>query len=83
MNHYQWVKDEINKLLMTKVVIQGSQSSWSAPFIIIPKGDGGKHRVTGYCTLNKVTQEIYLAHAKSTRYFSQLNGAKYFSMLYL
>ena len=37
MKHYQWVKDEINKLLMSKV-IPGSQSSWSAPFIVVPKG---------------------------------------------
>ena len=42
MKHYQWVKDEIEKLLTAKV-IQGSQSSWSAPIIVVPKGDGGKH----------------------------------------
>ena len=38
MKHYKCVKDEINKLLTTKV-IQGSQSSWSAPVIGVPKGD--------------------------------------------
>ena len=41
MKHYQWVKEEIEKLL-TAEVIQGSRSSWSAPIIVIPKGDGGK-----------------------------------------
>ena len=41
MKHYQWVKDEIEKLLTAKV-IQGSISSWSAPIIVTPKGDGGK-----------------------------------------
>ena len=40
--HYQWVKDEIKKLLTAKV-IRGSRSSWSAPIIIVPKGDGGEH----------------------------------------
>ena len=40
MKHYQWVKDEIEKLLTAKV-IQGSQSSWSAPIIVVPNGDGG------------------------------------------
>ena len=39
MKHYQWVKDDINKLLTAKV-IQGSWSSWSAPIIALPKGDG-------------------------------------------
>ena len=38
MKHYQWVKDEIEKLLTAKV-IQGSRSSWSVPIIVIPKGD--------------------------------------------
>ena len=41
MKHYQWVKDEIEKLLAAKV-IHGSCSSWSAPIIVVPKGDGGK-----------------------------------------
>ena len=41
MKHFQWVKDEIEKLLTVKV-IQGSRTSWSAPIIVVPKGDGGK-----------------------------------------
>ena len=41
MKHYQWVKDEIEKLLAAKV-IHTSRSSWSAPVIVVPKGDGGK-----------------------------------------
>ena len=47
MEHYQWVKDKIEKLLTAKV-IQGSRSSWSAPIISVPKGDGGKHLVIDY-----------------------------------
>ena len=54
MKHYKWVKDEANKLLMAKV-IQKNQSSWSAPIIVVPKGDGGIHLVTDYHTPNKVT----------------------------
>ena len=54
MKHYQWFKDEKNKLLMAKV-IWGSQSSWLAPIIVVPKGDGGKHLVIDYHALNKVT----------------------------
>ena len=41
MKNYQWVKDEIEKLLTAKVICS-SRSSWSAPIIVIPKGDGGK-----------------------------------------
>ena len=41
MKHYDWVKDEIEKLLAAKVICS-SHSSWSAPNIVIPKGDGGK-----------------------------------------
>ena len=41
MKHYQWVKEEIEKLFATKV-IGTSCSSWSAPIMVVPKGDGGK-----------------------------------------
>ena len=47
VKHYKWVKDEINKPLTAKV-IQGSQSSWSAPIIVVPKGAGGKCPVINY-----------------------------------
>ena len=81
MKNYQWVRDEIEKLLTVKV-IHSSRSSWSASIIVVPKGDGGKQLVINYRALNKVTRKIYLANAKSGRYlFSKLNGAKYFSTL--
>ena len=41
MKNYQWVKDKIEKLLTAKVTCS-SRSSWSAPIIVVPKGDGGK-----------------------------------------
>ena len=47
MKNYQWVKDEIEKLLTAKV-IQGSQSSWPAPIIVVPKGGRGKCLVIDY-----------------------------------
>ena len=40
MKNYQWIKEEIKKLLAAKVICS-SRSSWSA-LIIIPKGGGGK-----------------------------------------
>ena len=79
-NHYQWVKDKIEKFLTAKV-IQESQSSWSAPIIVFPKGDGGKCLVIDYCTLNKVTRKFIWPIPKVEDIFSQLNSAKYFSTL--
>ena len=80
MKHYQWVKEEIEKVLTAKV-IQGSRSSWSAPIIVIPKGDRGKHLVIDYCTLNKVSRKFTWPMPKVEEIFSKLNGAKYFSTL--
>ena len=54
MKHYQWVKDKIEKLLAAKVVCN-SRSSWSAPIIVVPKGDGANHLLIDYRALNKVT----------------------------
>ena len=72
IKHYQWVKDE---------VIWGSRSSWSAPIILVPKGDGGKHLVIDYQTLNKMTRKFIWPMPKVEDIFSQLNSAKYFSTL--
>ena len=80
MKHYEWVKDEIEKLLAAKV-IHTSQSSWSAPIIVVPKGDGGKHLVIDYRALNKVTRKFTWPMPKVEDIFSKLNGATYFTTL--
>ena len=80
MKHYNWVKEEINKLLEAGV-IRNSHSSWSAPIIVVPKGDGGKHLVIHYRALNKVMRKFVWPMFKVEDIFSQLNGAKYFSTL--
>ena len=80
MKNYQWVKEEIEKLLTAKV-IQSSRSSWSAPFIVVPKGDGGKWLVIDYCALNKVTRKFTWPMPKVEDIFSKLNGVKHFSTL--
>ena len=78
MKHYGWVKDEIEKLLTTKV-IHTSHSGWSAPIIVVPKGDGGKHLVINYRALNKVTRKFMWPMPKVEDIFSKLNGATYFT----
>ena len=80
MKHYQWVKDEIEKLLTAKV-IHTSQSSWSPPIIVVPKGDGGKDLVIHYKALNKVTRKFTWPMPKVEDIFSKLNGATYFTTL--
>ena len=57
MRNYQSVKEEIEKLLTVKVICS-SRSSWSAPIIIVPKGDGGKQLVIDYRALNKGTRKL-------------------------
>ena len=80
MKHYQWVKDEIEKLLAAKI-IHTSHSSWSAPIIVVPKGDGGKHLVIDYRALNKVTRKFIWPMPKVEDIFSKQNGATYFTTL--
>ena len=80
MKHYQWVKDEIEKLLAAKV-IHTSQSSWPAPIIVLPKGDGGKCLVIDYRALNKVTRKFTWPMLKVDDIFSKLNGGTYFTTL--
>ena len=80
MKHYQWVKEEIEKLLTAKVICS-SRSSWSAPIIVVPKGDGGKHLVIDYRALNKVTRKFTWPMPKVEDIFSKLNRATYFTML--
>ena len=80
MKHYQSVRDQIEKLLTAKV-IWGSQSNWSAPIIVVPKGDGGKCLVIYYHVLNKVTRKFIWPMPKVEDIFSELSGAKYFSTL--
>ena len=80
MKHYDWVKNEIEKLLAAKVICS-SHSSWSAPIIVVPKGDGGKHLVIDYRALNKVTRKFTWPMPKVEVIFSKLNGATYFTTL--
>ena len=82
MKHYKWVKDKTSKLLTPKG-IWGSQSSWLAPIIVVPKDIERKCLVTDYCTLHKITRKVMWPMPKVEDILSQLNCAKYFSTLVL
>ena len=70
MKHYDWVRSEINKLLDTQVICS-SHSSWSAPILVVPKGDGGKCLVIDYRALNKVTWKFLWPMPRAEDIFSQ------------
>ena len=80
MKHYQWAKEEIEKLLGAKVICS-SRSSWSAPIITVPKDDGGKKLVINYRALNKVTRKFTWPIPWVEDIFSKLNGATYSTTL--
>ena len=80
MKYYSCVRSEINKVLDAHI-IYSSHSSWSAPIIVVPKGDGQKCLVIDYRVLKKSYAEICVTHAKGWRYLSKLNSAKCFSTL--
>ena len=62
-------------------MICSSHSSWSAPIIVVPKGDEGKHLVIDHRALNKVTRKFTWPMPKVEDIFSKLNGATYFTTL--
>ena len=80
MKNYQWVKEEIEKLLTAKVICS-SRSSWSAPIIVVQKGDGGKCLVVNYRALNKVTRKFTWPMPKVEDIFLKLNVVTYFTIL--
>ena len=53
LKHYDWVRDEIDKLLDAGV-IRESHFSWSVPIVVIPKGDGGKRLSVDFRALNAI-----------------------------
>ena len=67
--------------ILAAKVICTSCSSWSAPIIVVPKGDSGKHLVIDYRALNKVTRKFMWPMPKVEDIFSKLNRATYFTTL--
>ena len=66
LKHYDFVKEEINKLLNAGV-IRESNSNWSAPIVVVPKQDGGK-RLCGLQVLKQDHKNFYLTNAQGTRH---------------
>ena len=65
LKHYNWVRDEIDKLLEAGV-IQESHLSWSASIEVLPKSDGGKRLCVDFRALNAITRTyVWPTHLRS------------------
>ena len=82
LKHYDWVRDEIDKLLEAGV-IRESHSSWSAPIVVVSKGDGGKRLCMDIRALNAITRTYVWPMPRVKDIFAKLDKEKFFAMLNL
>ena len=80
IKHHDWVKAEIDKLLKAGV-IRESDSSWSAPIVVVPKGDGGKRLCIDYRALNAITRTFIWPMPRVEDILAKLGKAKFFTAL--
>ena len=80
LKHHDWVKAEIDKLLEA-VVIRESDSSWSAPIVVVPKGDGGKRLCIDFRALNSITRTFIWPMPRVEDILAKLGKTKYFTTL--
>ena len=80
LKHYDWVRDEIDKLLEAGI-IRESHSSWSASIVVVPKGDGGKRLCMDFRALNAITRTYVWPMPRVEDIFAKLGKAKFFTTL--
>ena len=80
LKHYDWVKEEIDKLLEAGVISE-SHSSWSAPIAVVPKGDGGKRLCLDFRALNKITRIYVWPMSRVEDIYAKLGKAKFYTTL--
>ena len=80
LKHHDWVKAEIEKLLYAEV-IRESNLSWSAPIVVVPKGDGGKRLCIDFRALNEITRTFIWPMPRVEDILARLGKAKYFTTL--
>ena len=80
LKHYDWVKEEFDKLFETGVISE-SYSSWSAPIVVVPKGDGGKRLCVDCRALNKITRAYAWPMPRVEDIFAKLGKAKFYTPL--
>ena len=82
LKHYDWVRDEIDKLLEAGV-IRENHYSWSAPIVLVTKGNGGKRLCMDFRALNAITKTYVWPMPMVKDIFAKLGKAKFFSTLNL
>ena len=80
VKHHEWVKEEIDKLLEAGV-IRESYSSWSAPIVVVPKGDGCKSMCVDYRALNAISRTYIWPMPRIDDILTKLGKAKFFTTL--
>ena len=80
LKHYDWVREEIDKLLDASV-IRESYSSWSVLIVVVPKGDGGKRLCMDFRALNTITRTYVWPMPWVKDIFAKLGKAKFFTTL--
>ena len=71
LKHYDWVRDEIDKLFEAGVIWE-SHSSWSTPIVVVPKGDGGKKLCMDFRALNAITRTYVWPMSRVKDIFAKL-----------
>ena len=77
---HEWVKEEIDKLLEADV-IRESHSGWSAPVVVVPKGDGGKRMCIDYRTVNAISRIYIWLKPRIDDILAKLGKAKFLTTL--
>ena len=80
LKHYEWVKDDIDKLLEAGV-IRESHSSWSASIVAMPKGDCGKGLCVDFRALHKITRTYVWPIPRVEDIFAKLGKARFYTTL--
>ena len=76
INHHEWVKEEIDKLLEAGVISE-SHSSWSVPIVVVLKGDGGKRMCVDYRALNATSRTYIWPMPRIDDILAKLGKAKF------
>ena len=80
LKHYDWVRDEIDKLLEAGV-IRESHSHCSASIVVAPKGDSSKRLCVDFRALNTITKTYVWPIPRVEDIFAELVKAKFFTIL--
>ena len=81
IKHHEWVKEEIDKLLEAGV-IRESHSSWSAPIVVVPEGDGGKKMCIDYRALNAISRTYIWLIPRIDNILAKLGKANFCHLIF-